>query len=282
VASETLSARLTRRSGTSFYHAFRILPAEKRQALYALYAFCRVVDDCADDPAGEGAAGLDRWEAEVGHAFAGSPTTELGRELAQAVARFPMPRECFLRIVAGCRQDLAGARFATFAELRAYCERVASAVGLASIEIFGYTQPRTREYAVELGLALQLTNILRDLAQDAQEGRLYLPTDDLARFGLDADAFVARAALGGRTPVEWAGLLGFEIERARDHYARASAALPGEDRRSMAPAEIMGAVYRAVLERVAHRPRRLTPRVRLSRARRALIALATLARVRFA
>jgi phytoene synthase len=282
VASETLSARLTRRSGTSFYHAFRILPAEKRQALYALYAFCRVVDDCADDAAGEGKAGLDRWEAEVGRAFAGTPETELGRELQEAVARFPMPRECFLRIVAGCRQDLEGVRFATFADLRAYCERVASAVGLASIEIFGYTQPRTREYAVELGLALQLTNILRDLAQDAGEGRLYLPLDDLARFGVDPDAFVARAAAGGRTPVEWAGLLGFEIERARDHYARASAALPAEDRRSMAPAEIMGAIYRAVLEAVARRPRRLTPRVRLSRTRRALIALATLARVHLA
>lgn len=282
MATETLSARLTRSSGTSFYHAFRILPAEKRQALYALYAFCRVVDDCADDAGGEGAAGLDRWQAEAERAFAGAPTTELGRELAQAVARFPMPRECFLRIVAGCRQDLAGARFATFAELRAYCERVASAVGLASIEIFGYTQPRTREYAAELGLALQLTNILRDLAQDAAAGRLYLPTDDLARFGIDADAFVARAARGGRTPLEWAPLLGFEIERARDHYARASAALPAEDRRSMAPAEIMGAVYRAVLEKVARRKRRLTPRVRLSRVRRAAIALGTLARVRFA
>ncbi|MET0551875.1 MAG: presqualene diphosphate synthase HpnD [Vicinamibacteria bacterium] len=282
MASETLSARLTRRSGTSFYHAFRILPAEKRQALYALYAFCRVVDDCADDAAGEGAAGLDRWEAEAGRAFAGTPETALGRELSQALARFPMPRECFLQIVAGCRQDLAGVRFATFAELRAYCERVASAVGLASIEIFGYTQPRTREYAVELGVALQLTNILRDLAQDAGEGRLYLPQDDLARFGIEPEAFVARAAAGGRTPSEWAGLLGFEIERARDHYARAAAALPAEDRRSMAPAEIMGAVYRAVLEKVAHRPRRLTPRVRLSRTRRAFIALSTLARVRFA
>jgi 15-cis-phytoene synthase len=280
--AESLSARLTRRSGTSFYYAFRILPLEKRQALYALYAFCRVVDDCADEPGGEGEAGLDHWLEEARRAFAGQPATDLGRELAEAVRRFPMPLACFERIVEGCRQDLASVRFPTFAELRAYCERVASAVGLASIEIFGYTDPGARSYATELGVALQLTNILRDLASDGRRGRLYVPLDELARFGLEADAFVRRAGEGGPAPLEWAPLLGFQLERAREHYARARAALPAADRRSLASAEIMGAVYRAVLETLAARRFRLTPRVKLSRPRRAWIALRTLARARFA
>lgn len=280
--AESLAARLTRRSGTSFYYAFRILPREKRQALYALYAFCRVVDDCADEPDGGGEAGLDRWLDEARRAFAGQPATDLGRELAEAVRRYPMPLECFERIVAGCRQDLASVRFPDFASLRAYCERVASAVGLCSIEIFGYTDARAREYATELGLALQLTNILRDLAADARRGRLYLPLGELDRFGLDADAFVRRASEGGSAPLEWAPLLGFQLERAREHYARARAAMPAADRRSLASAEIMGAVYRAVLETLAARRFRLTPRVGISRTRRAWIALATLARTRLA
>lgn len=280
--TESLSARLTRRSGTNFYYAFRILPREKREALYAFYAFCRMVDDCADEEGGEGEAGLDRCLAEAHRAFAGSPTTDLGRELAAAVRRFPLPIASFEQIVAGCRQDLAGARFPTFPDLRAYCERVASAVGLASIEIFGYTDPGARVYAAELGVALQLTNILRDLAPDAERGRLYLPLDELERFGLDADPFVRRASEGGPAPLEWAPLLGLQLERAREHYARARAALPAADRRSLAPGEIMGAVYRALLETLAARRFPLTPRVRLSSPRRAWIALTTLARVRLA
>jgi phytoene synthase len=282
VSAASLSARLTRRSGTNFYYAFRVLPRARREALSALYAFCRVVDDCADEEGGEGAPGLDRWLEEAHRAFDGSARTELGRELAEALRRFPMPRASFEQIVAGCRQDLAGARFATFADLRAYCERVASAVGLASIEIFGYTDPGARAYAVELGVALQLTNILRDLSPDAARGRLYVPEDELGRFGLDREAFLRRAREGGAAPLEWAPLLAFQADRAREHYARARAALPAADRRSLAPAEIMGAVYRAVLERLAARRFPLSPRVRLSRPRRAWIAVTTLARARFA
>jgi 15-cis-phytoene synthase len=279
---ESLSARLTRRSGSSFYYAFRILPREQRQALYALYAFCRVVDDCVDEPDGGGSAGLDLWLQEARRAFTGTPETDLGRELAASVRRFPMPLACFERIVEGCRQDLGRVRFPDFAALRAYCERVASAVGLASIEIFGYTDPSAREYATELGLALQLTNILRDLAVDGRRGRLYVPLDELDRFGLDPEAFVCRAAEGGAAPLEWAPLLGFQLERAREHFGRARAALSAADRRSLASAEIMGAIYRAVLETLAARRFRLTPRVGISRPRRAWLALRTLARVRFA
>ncbi len=138
------SARLTRQSGTSFYYAFRILPARKRRAIYAVYSFCRVVDDCVDEPGGEGEAGLRRWLEEVHRCYAGNPTTELGRDLAETLFEFPIPRGCFEDIVAGCRMDLTPRRYPAYADLRVYCERVASAVGLACIEIFGYADPRTR------------------------------------------------------------------------------------------------------------------------------------------
>jgi phytoene synthase len=208
------------------------------------------------------------------------PETELGRELAETVARFPIPRGAFEDIVAGCRMDLHTRRYASFVELRGYCERVASAVGLATIEIFGYDDPRTREYAVELGLALQLTNILRDIAQDAARDRIYLPLEDLARFGVSETELVAAAAdPRSPRPAGLAGLLAFEAERARSHYAAAARALPQRDRHSMRAAEIMGAVYRALLEEWVRRGHPLGgPRVQLSKPRKLWIALATLAR----
>lgn len=275
---ERLSARLTRQSGTNFYYAFRILPREKREAIYALYSFCRVVDDCVDEPDGEGEAGLVRWLAEAHRCYNGQPQTELGRELAQAVSRFPIPRGCFEDIVAGCRMDLEALRYARFADLRLYCERVASAVGLASIEIFGYREPATRDYAVNLGLALQLTNILRDVSSDAARGRLYFPLEDLARFGVSEADMMAAAAAGGPPPPAVGALLAFEAGRAREHYAKAAALLPRCDRWAMAPAEIMASVYRAILGEIEARDYPLGPPVRIPRPRKAWIALRALAR----
>ena len=278
--SASVSARLTRQSGTSFYYAFLILPEAKRRAIYALYAFCRVVDDCVDEPDGEREAGLARWTAELDKAYAGAPETELGRELAETVARFPIPRGAFEDIVAGCRMDLATRRYATFAELRVYCERVASAVGLASIEIFGYDDPGTHDYAIELGLALQLTNILRDIAQDARRDRIYLPLEDLERFGVSEAELLAAVddPRASRSP-GLRDLLAFEAERARSHYAAAARALPARDRHAMRAAEIMGAVYRAVLEEWARRGHPVAgPRLQLSKPRKLWIALRTLAR----
>jgi phytoene synthase len=278
--SASASARLTRQSGSSFYYAFLILPEAKRRAIYALYAFCRLVDDCVDEPDGEREAGLARWTAELDKAYAGAPETELGRELAETVARFPIPRGAFEDIVAGCRMDLTTRRYATFADLRVYCERVASAVGLASIEIFGYDDPGTRDYAIELGLALQLTNILRDIAQDARRDRIYLPLEDLERFGVSEAELLAAVddPRASRSP-GLRELLAFEAERARSHYAAAAHALPGRDRHAMRAAEIMGAVYRAVLEEWARRGHPVAgPRVQLSKPRKLWIALRTLAR----
>ena len=278
--SASTSARLTRQSGSSFYYAFLILPEARRRAIYALYAFCRVVDDCVDEPDGEREAGLARWTAELDRAYAGRPETELGRELAETVARFPIPRGAFEEIVAGCRMDLTTRRYATFADLRVYCERVASAVGLASIEIFGYDDPRTRDYAVELGLALQLTNILRDIAPDARRDRIYLPLEDLQRYGVsEAEMLAAVADQGAPRSPGLRSLLAFEAERARSHYAAAARALPDRDRHAMRAAEIMGAVYRAVLEEWARRGHPVAgPRIQLSKPRKLWIALRTLAR----
>jgi phytoene synthase len=277
----SVGARVTRGSGTNFYYAFRVLPKEKRRALEALYAFCRVVDDCVDEEGGEGEAGLARWLAEARRAYDGTPETDLGRELAETVARFPVPRASFEDVVAGCRMDLATRRYPTFADLRVYCERVASAVGLASIEIFGYDDPRTREYAVELGLALQLTNILRDVGADALRDRLYLPLEDLSRFGVGEGPLLAAARdAGAPRPPGLDRLLAFEADRARSHYAAAARALPGRDRRSMLAAEIMGAIYRAVLEEWGRRGHPVGgTRVALSRPRKVAIALRTFPRV---
>ena len=278
--SQRPSARLTRQSGTSFYYAFRVLPRDKRDAIYALYSFCRVVDDCVDEEGGEGEPGLRRWLEEAHRCYAGRPETELGQDLALALHQFPIPRSCFEDIVAGCRMDLTVRRYATFADLRVYCERVASSVGLASIEIFGYEDMRTRDYAVELGVALQLTNILRDVAADACRGRLYLPLEDLARFGL-TEQEVLDAANGGPAPGRLPDLLRFQAERAREQYVHAAALLPAADRKAMVPAEIMSAVYRATLEKVVKRGFPLgDARVGLSRPRKAWIAARTLLRGR--
>jgi phytoene synthase len=273
---ETASARLTRASGSSFYYAFRILPETKRRGIFALYSFCRVVDDCVDEPDGGGEDGLERWMAEVDCAYAGRPETPLGRDLAEALARFPIPRSCFEEIVAGCRMDLTTTRYATFDELRLYCSRVASAVGLATIEIFGYRNPTTREYASELGLALQLTNILRDVTPDAAKGRIYVPLDELARCGVSEPQFLEAARTGQRS-ASITALLALQGERARRSHDRAAALLPAEDRRAMASARVMGAVYRELLDEIVRRGYPLGgDKVSVPRRRKAWLAVRTL------
>jgi phytoene synthase len=283
VSTKSAAAHVTRQSGTSFYYAFLLLPPEKRRGIYALYSFCRWLDDCVDEPDGGGDAGLARAMDEVDRAYAGTPATDLGRDLAAALRHFPIPRSCFAEIAEGCRMDLTITRYRTFEDLRLYCRRVASAVGLASIEIFGYQNPATRDYAVELGLALQLTNILRDLASDAARDRLYVPLEDVARFGLTADAVLDAVVRPGPAPGPMAALLRAQADRARAHYERAARLLPSEDRRPMVSAEVMGAIYRAILDSIVARGFPLGPRrVTLSKPRKAWIAARTLLRNRLA
>ena len=219
-------AEITRRSSSNFYYAFMLLPAERRRALHAVYAFCRFIDDIADDEgARDAAALLKRWREEVDRVYAGAPTRAISRALADSARHFNIPREHFDEIITGVEMDLTRNRYETFDELRQYCYRVASAVGLICIEIFGYTNPEARVYAESLGIACQLTNILRDVKEDAQKGRIYLPQEDLARFGVSESEI-----LGGVYSDAFIRLMEFEARRAREFYQRAQLSFPQEAR----------------------------------------------------
>jgi len=266
---------------TNFYYSFLVLPAAKRQAILAVWDFCRAVDDAVDEvpagaPPGAAQAALDFWRAEVARCFGGeSPASPQGRALQPVASRFPLPRRPFEELIDGVAMDAGAPRYATFDDLRRYCYLVASTVGLMCLEIFGYRNPGARDYAVELGVALQLTNILRDVPKDLERGRLYLPLEDLARAGCSEDDLRA----GRLTPAVIA-LLRQQGDRARLFFARARAALPREDRVSLAAAEIMAAIYEAILTRIERRGYDVfSEPVRVPRPRRALIAAWTWARV---
>ncbi len=251
-----LAARLTRRSRSNFYYAFLTLPRPRREALYAVYAFCRIVDDIADlgvegaaDPAAQHAA-LGTWRTEVARCYerGEGPHHPIARQLAAGVAAYTIPREALEAIIDGVEMDIDGAVFETIDDLLPYCYRVASAVGLCCIEIFGYTDPRARQYAVDLGTALQLTNILRDVGADARSGRVYLPRADLRSFGVTVDDLRA-----GRHDDAVVGLMRHQASRAREYYRRAEASFPRVDARSLVPARIMGAIYAALLDEIEGR-----------------------------
>jgi len=243
-------SRLTRKSRSNFFYAFLCLPKPQREALYAVYAFCRIVDDAVD--VGQDRAAqrkeLERWRAEIAQVFGGSPEHPAAQRLQEAVKIFPIPREALQEIIAGVEMDLERSAYATFEDLYPYCYRVASAVGLCCIEIFGYTDVRAREYAVNLGVALQLTNIMRDVQPDALAGRVYLPQEDLERFSVTADDLAA-----GRYTPAFVRLMEYQAARARAYYERAWAALPGADQHTLFAAEIMGRTYFALLETIERR-----------------------------
>ena len=239
-------AEITRRSRSSFYYAFILLSPERRRALNAVYAFCRFIDDIADDESiREPAALLTRWREELDRVYAGVPTRALSRALADSARRFAIPRVHFEEIIAGVEMDLSRTRYQTFEDLRPYCYRVASALGLICIEIFGYRNPSAKLYAENLGLALQLTNILRDVREDAERGRIYLPLEDLARFKVSEEEI-----LGGVYSPNFVRLMDFEAKRARELYALAQSELAAEDRATLLTAEAMRLIYAALLERI--------------------------------
>jgi len=243
-------SRLTRKSRSNFFYAFLCLPKPQREALYAVYAFCRIVDDAVDVGQDQAAQRkeLEHWRAEIAQVFDGSPAHPAAQRLQEAVKLFPIPREALNEIIAGVEMDLDRSAYETFDELYPYCYRVASAVGLCCIEIFGYSDVRAREYAVNLGVALQLTNIMRDVQPDARAGRVYLPQEDLVRFGVAA----ADLAAGRYTP-EFLKLMEYEAARAHAYYERAWATLPRSDEHRLFAAEIMGRTYFALLETIERR-----------------------------
>ncbi len=260
---------------TSFYYAFLALPRPQREAVIAVWDFCRVVDDEVDEPQGrtvdEQRAALSGWRTEIDRCYRGEPRTAQGRALAPAIQAFALSRGPFEDLIDGVGMDLDCHRYETFDALYEYCWRVASTVGLVCIEIFGQRSEQARQYAHELGVALQLTNIIRDVRADALQGRVYLPQDDLQRFGCRNEDLTREQPTAALRE-----LLAFECGRARDYYARASALLDGLEPRPLVAAEIMARIYRETLARIeATGYDVFSSRVRVSRARRVAIAAST-------
>lgn len=264
---------VTRRASSNFYWGFRLLPHDRRRALCAVYAFCRSADDMADEAGApsDAATLLARWRDELEAVYTGRPRHAIGVALADTVARFAIPREHFEAVIAGVEMDLHRERYETWeGDLETYCYRVASAVGLICIEIFGYQNPSARQYAVELGLAFQLTNILRDVAEDARRGRIYLPRADLRRFECREEDVVV-----GHCTAAFRQVMAFECARAGEHYGRARFLVAEEDRQSLAPAEAMRLIYEQLLRRIMFRHYDVFgPKVRLTRPEKAGLAVA--------
>lgn len=238
---------------TSFYYSFLVLPADQRRAIIAVWDFCRAVDDAVDESDAPGAMppreAVAFWRAELDRCFRGAPPeTPQGTRLQPFIPAFDLPRQAFEDVIDGVAMDLDRCRYETFEELLEYCRRVASAVGMICIRIFRCESEQARDYALHLGVALQLTNILRDVKDDLAHGRLYLPMEDLRAAGCTVADLEA-----GRVTEPVRRLLAFESRRARDFYARAIAARPEADRRRLVAAEIMRAVYSATLARIERR-----------------------------
>jgi phytoene synthase len=237
----------TAQSGTSFYYSFMFLPTGRRRAITALYAFCREVDDVVDEVSDPDIARtkLAWWRQEIGSVFSGTPQHPVAIALRPVVADFSLPQGHFQTVIDGMAMDLERNRYLDFAELERYCHCVAGVVGLMSAEIFGYANPDTRQYARDLGIAFQLTNILRDVGEDARRGRIYLPQDELARHGVTQTSLLKRETTPGMAP-----LMAEQVARARAWHRRAIGKLPPEDRRTQRPGLIMAAIYRALLDEI--------------------------------
>jgi phytoene synthase len=246
------SRRITRKSASNLALAFVLLPRAKREGMSALYAFCREVDDVADEdtaPVDDRRRRLEEWRTDVRRTFSGDrPRFPVNQELQHIIARYPLRLEHFEELLLGVEMDLDIRRYENNEQLDLYCYRVASVVGLLSIEIFGYRDPRCRDYAVSLGKALQLTNILRDVGSDAARGRIYLPLAELARFQVKEQEIFR-----GEYSQRFAALAASTGDRARSFYRMARQSLPEVDRRGMAAAELMGAVYWRLLQKLERR-----------------------------
>jgi len=236
-------------SGSSFYYSFLFLPKPRRQAITALYAFCREVDDIADECSDPNIARtkLAWWRMEIANLYKDSPQHPVTHALQAAVKAYGLSEEHFYEIIDGMEMDLEQNRYQDFKELQLYCYRVASVVGLLSASIFGYGDRKTLKYAHDLGMAFQLTNIIRDVGEDARRNRIYLPLDELEKFGVsEADL------LHGHDNPKIRELMDFQISRAKEFYQRAFAELPAGDRKAQRPGLMMAAIYQTVLNEIEH------------------------------
>ncbi|MDR0775863.1 MAG: presqualene diphosphate synthase HpnD [Azonexus sp.] len=234
-------------SGSSFYYSFLFLPPERRRAIMALYAFCREVDDVVDECHDLSIAStkLAWWRQEIDRVAAGQPQHPVGQALQAAGQQFNLPAEQLREIVDGMEMDLQQSRYLDFKGLSLYCYRVASVVGLLAAEIFGYRDRRTQKYAHDLGMAFQLTNIIRDIGEDARRGRIYIPMDELKQFNVPATDI-----LNGQYSDNFTALMRFQYDRAQQYYAQALAELPAVDRKNQRPGLIMATIYRTLLDEI--------------------------------
>ncbi|MEI7537876.1 MAG: presqualene diphosphate synthase HpnD [Comamonadaceae bacterium] len=236
-------------SGSSFYYAFLFLPAPRRAAITAFYAFCREIDDVVDDTADAGVASskLAWWQTEVAQAFAGRPSHPVLQALMPLAANFQVEQRHLLAVIEGCQMDLNQTRYLDYPGLQRYCHLVAGVVGEVAANIFGRTQDQTTLYAHKLGLALQLTNIIRDVGEDALRGRIYLPMNELQQFDVKAHEILKRSDSD-----RFIELMKFQARRAHGLYDEALQLLPQADRRAQKPGLMMAAIYRALLREIEH------------------------------
>ena len=246
-AAYAVCQAITREGAKKFYYAFLTLPQEKRKAIYAAYAFCRVADDIADDEdaTADRVAGLSELRETLLGSYEGKARGAVLSALSDAAQRYSIPEKYFDDVIKGVEMDLRKHRYATFEELREYCYYVASAVGLICIEIFEYTDRKAIEYAIDLGIAMQLTNIMRDVAEDAANGRIYLPKEDMDRFGYSEEELLA-----GVNNENFRALMAFQAARAREYYERGRKLYPLLDRRSRACPRTLESVYSRLLDRM--------------------------------
>ena len=272
----------TKKSGSNFYYSFLFLPKAKRDAMYTVYAFCKAVDSAVDEPA----AGsnpkdeLKQWRDELEAVYSGTPTTPIMVSLAHHVKALGIPKAYFEELIKGVEMDLFNNRYITFDELSLYCYRVASVVGLICLHVFGVTSARAQDYAVALGMAFQLTNILRDVGSDAAQRRIYLPLDDLQKWNCPE-----KAILNQIYSPEFRALMEYEASQAHHYYKRADAALKGlspQERRALTVAEIMRGIYSRILERIERSNYQVFgPRISLTTTKRLMIAIRVWLRSRF-
>jgi len=234
-------------SGSSFYYSFLFLPWEKREAITALYAFCREVDDVVDEctDADIARTKLAWWRQELADTYAGNPQHPVGKALLPVIRRHDLPMEQFQEIIDGMEMDLDRNRYLDFKALHLYCYRVASVVGQLAATLFGHQDRHTLKYAHDLGLAFQLTNIIRDVGEDARRNRIYLPQDELARFGVSEQDILDQRA----TPA-FRELMAFQVQRARQTYAQAFSQLASVDRKNQRPGLVMAAIYQTLLNEI--------------------------------